>query len=99
MTSERRFVIDLADVRTFEFICKTCLATVGLNPARPNIVIPSECPSCRQMWIADESVLHKAAYSFFRALQTFREFNAETKFEARITISESASDRASGGKD
>src|SRR5438876_12319688 len=99
MTSERRFVIDLSDVNTLEFMCKKCLATVGINPSRPNIIIPSDCPSCRERWITDESALHRAATNLFRALQTFREFSKETHFEACLTITENASvARAPGDK-
>ena len=100
MTSERKFAIDIKDMRHIEFTCKKCAATVGINPSQPYTNIPMECPACREPWFNQASRVYESLVTLLTSLRVLRELTGESSFETRFTVSEiEALGRASGDKD
>lgn len=100
MTSERRFVIDVKDVRHIEFTCKHCGAAVGMNPSQPYTNVPMNCPACREQWFKQGSRIYESLVTLLSSLRVLRETAGDSAFETRFTLSEvEALGRVSADKD
>src|SRR5438477_12665643 len=51
MTSERRIIVSLADIRPVTCECKKCHYRVSLQPDDSRHMVPDTCPGrCSQLW-------------------------------------------------
>jgi len=46
MTLTRRLSGEITDIRSIEFVCKKCGATVSFNPPTWNAIVPTQCRNC-----------------------------------------------------
>lgn len=51
MTSERRLMMGLDDIRALTFECNACAARLTLAPARARPDMLRQCPSCAADWL------------------------------------------------
>ena len=86
MTSERRLVIEPQDIQSIEFVCKGCVASLGLDASKERHFVKTECPNCGNEWLPYDSVLHKAASSLFRSIGTLTQMQGEAKFTIRLHV-------------
>lgn len=65
MTIEDRFVVDLADVLNVRIECRTCGASIAVNPSKWGD-LPFSCPGCHMHWHMGD---HEPAYRAVNALR------------------------------
>jgi predicted Zn finger-like uncharacterized protein len=51
MTSERRLLVGLADIKAVTFACKKCATRVTVGPDKVNADRFQVCPECGHVWI------------------------------------------------
>lgn len=53
MTVERRYVVGLADIRSFTFECTHCSGRLSLKPGPVNPDMLAQCPMCSAPWLGE----------------------------------------------
>ncbi|MGD0228719.1 MAG: hypothetical protein ABSF71_40990 [Terriglobia bacterium] len=46
MTLTKRLSGEITDIRSIEFVCKSCGTSVSFNPAKWTAIVPSRCSNC-----------------------------------------------------
>jgi hypothetical protein len=53
MTTENRIVFDVGDITQIRIECARCHASVALQLGEDRILVPQQCPGCRETWKDD----------------------------------------------
>jgi hypothetical protein len=75
MTLETRLLIELADLKSIQFVCKKCGARATRDPKRAADAIPATCGQCRTPWHDGDDT--SALVTFLRTLAALRQGTGE----------------------
>lgn len=91
MTTESSYRIELTDVTRVSFECKKCEAALSLKADGWNA--QSSCSECRERWLRDETVVHKALLELAHGFRVLVQHNDELPFILRFEVPQSAGQR------
>ena len=53
MTSERRIIVSLGDIKYISYECKGCGAKISISPDA-GLPAPPKCPQCKDDWLREQ---------------------------------------------